>query len=564
MSDHVSPDAIPTAEGAVEMHSPHFAPHHAHRFSGKLRRRLVGGLLILIALVGVGAGVGVLTGFLPNPVVAGDPKASGLTEGHDHGPQTVKVVRPRRDSNFRISTTIRVAVVEPYYQAGLRSRVSGVVRSVPKDIGASVRAGEVLVEIDAPDLKQAVEQKESVVVQREKELAAARAEQSVAQSAAEAAAVTVKMRSVEVDRAKDLLTARKYELDGVTVLFNKGAVEKFRLEAAQLDYSAALRAVTSAEVEVEKAKVDQKGKAASLERAQADVELKNALVEVARKDRDAAAIQYGYTRLYAPFDGVIVERSTDPGKFVFSGSGGSSEPLITVARTDLVTVAAKVPDNVAPFISANTEVVVEFSQLPGVTARGPVTRFSPAIDRGDQTMRVEVDVYNGSLAAYRRLLTRAAVITSVSPQIALDSTAAVVAAGAGLIRSNADHKGWHEGLALIPDWGPDDRPRRIVPGTTASVRLDLEKFADTYLLPAAAIYGKAGQSYILVVENGVTRSIPVAIQMNDGILAKVAMLVPAGSSGRAIRELTGNEVVVTARQLEVGDGERVTPVFQSW
>jgi multidrug resistance efflux pump len=564
MSDHVSPDAIPTAKGAVEMHSPHFAPHHAHRFSGKLRPRLVGGLLILIALVGVGAGAGVLTGFLPNPVVAGDPKARGLNEGHDHGPQTVKVVRPRRDSNFRISTTIRVAVVEPYYQAGLRSRVSGVVRSVPKDIGASVRAGEVLVEIDAPDLKQAVEQKEAVVVQREKELAAARAELLVAQSAAEAAAVTVKMKSVEVDRARDLLTARKYELDGVTVLFNKGAVEKFRLEAAQLDYSAALRAVTSAEVEVEKAKVDQKGKAASLERAQADVELKNALVEVARKDRDAAAIQYGYTRLYAPFDGVIVERSTDPGKFVFSGSGGSSEPLITVARTDLVTVAAKVPDNVAPFISANTEVVVEFSQLPGVIARGPVTRFSRAIDRIDQTMRVEVDVYNGSLVAYRRLLNRAAVITSVSPQIALDSTAAVVAAGAGLIRSNADHKGWHEGQALIPNWGPDDRPRRIVPGTTASVRLDLEKFADTYLLPAAAIYGKGGQSYILVVENGVTRSIPVAVQMNDGILAKVAMLVPTGSSGRAIRELTGNEVVVTARQLEVGDGERVTPVFQSW
>jgi hypothetical protein len=166
--------------------------------------------------------------------------------------------------------------------------------------------------------------------------------------------------------------------------------------------------------------------------------------------------------------------------------------------------------------------------------------------------------------AYRRLLNRAAVITSVSPQIALDSTAAVVAAGAGLIRSNADHKGWHEGQALIPNWGPDDRPRRIVPGTTASVRLDLEKFADTYLLPAAAIYGKGGQSYILVVENGVTRSIPVAVQMNDGILAKVAMLVPTGSSGRAIRELTGNEVVVTARQLEVGDGERVTPVFQSW
>ena len=79
--------------------------------------------------------------------------------------------------------------------------------------------------------------------------------------------------------------------------------------------------------------MDQAGKAASLEKAKADVELKAALVEVARKDRDAAAIQLGYTRLYAPFDGVIVARSTDPGKFVFGGASGSSEPLVTVART---------------------------------------------------------------------------------------------------------------------------------------------------------------------------------------------------------------------------------------
>lgn len=564
MSD-VVPDRAPDSEGGpVEMHSPHFAVHHPLRVSGRLRRRLVVGLLVVLGLAGAAAGVGILTGFLPNPVVAGDPKASGYHESHENSVLTVKVIHPRRDPNFRITTTVRVAVVEPYYQAGLRSRVSGFVRSVPKDIGAPVQAGELLVEIDAPDLKQAVEQKAAIIRQREKELAAATADLSVAHSAVDAAAVAVKMKMVDVARAKDARTARKFDLDGVTVLYNKNAVEKFRLEAAQLDYSAAERAVTSAEVDVEKAKVDQKGKAASLERAIADVELKSALVEVARKDRDAAAIQYGYTRLYAPFDGVLVERSTDPGKFVFSGSGGSSEPLVTVARTDLVTVVAKVPDSAAPFVSLNTEAVVEFALLPGVTARGPITRFSQAIDRSDQTMRVEVDVYNGSRAAYRALLVRAAMQASVSPLIPIDRVAGVVAAGAGLIRSNADHKGWHEGAALIPDWGPDDRPRRIVPGTTANVRLDLEKFTDAYLLPSAAIYGKAGQSYILVVENGVTRAIPVAVQMNDGRLAKVATVLPSTTARQTLRELTGNEVIVLTRQLEVGEGQRVNPVLEKW
>src|SRR5262245_19246410 len=333
MSDHAPPDS----EGPVEMHSPHRAP----RVSGRFRRRLIGVLLVLIALAGAAAGVGMLTGFLPNPVVAGDPKASGRGEARDTGPQPVKVVRPKRDPNFRITVRTPVADVEPYYQAGLRARVSGVVRAVSKDIGESVKAGELLVEIDVPDLKQAVEQKEAVILQREKERAAAATDVAVAQSAVESAAVAVRMKEVEVGQARDTLAARKVDLEGVTVLYKKGAVEKFRLESATLDHQAAVQGVAAAEAAVERAKVDKAGKAASLEKANADVELKRALVEVARKDRDAAAIQNGYTRLYAPFDGVIVARSTDPGKFVFGGPGGSSEALVTVARIDLVTVSAK-------------------------------------------------------------------------------------------------------------------------------------------------------------------------------------------------------------------------------
>ena len=134
----------------------------------------------------------------------------------------MKVVRPKRDPNFRITTLLPVAKVEPYYQAGLRARVSGVVQSVAKDIGEPVRAGELLVEIDVPDLKQAVEQKDAIIVQREKELAAAAADVAVAKSAVEAAAVAVKVKGVEVNRAKDTLSARKIDLDGVTILFKKG------------------------------------------------------------------------------------------------------------------------------------------------------------------------------------------------------------------------------------------------------------------------------------------------------------------------------------------------------
>lgn len=549
--------------GPVEMHSPHHAAHAKHHVSGRSRRRLVVGLLVVTGLAGAAAGVGVLTGFLPNPIVAGDPKASGRGEPRETGPQTVKVVRPKRDANFRI-TTRRTATVEPYYQAGLRARVTGVVRSVSKDIGEPVRAGELLVDVDVPDLRQAVEQKDALIAQREKELSVATTDLDVAKAAIDAAAVAVRVKELDVNRAKDTLAARRFDLDGITVLFNRGAAEKFRLESATLDMRSAERGVEGAQVEVEKAKVDVAGKTASLEKSRADVELKRALVEVARRDRDAAAIQLGYARLYAPFDGVIVARTTDPGRFVSTGSGGSTEPLITVARTDLVTVVAKVPDNAAPFVSWETQSLVEFAQLPGVTVRGPITRFSRVIDPADQTMRVEVDVFNGTREEYRRMMNRAAVESNISPIVPLDPLAAVVAAGAGVFRSRADHKGWHEGWALTPDRGSDPAYHAILPGTTALMRLDLEQFGDAFLLPSGAIYGRAGQSYILVVENGVTRQVAVSVQMNDGTLAKVATVVPSDGGRQVTRELTGNEAVVLSRQLEVGEGAKATPVFDKW
>ena len=562
MSD-VPHDGIPTApdQGAVELYGPHPAGHggrHPPHVSGRSRRRFVVGLLLVLGLGGAAVGVGVLTGFLPNPVVAGDPKASGRGEPAETGPRQVKVVRPTRDPNFRITTT-QFAVVEPFYQAGLRARVTGVVRMVAKDIGEPVRSGELLVDIDAPDLKQAVEQKEAVILQRERELAVAQADLAVARSAVDAAVVAVRSKQVDVARAKDTRAARRIDLDAITVLFNSGSVQKNKVDAAELDYQSAERGVEVAEADVEKAKVDQAGKAASLEKAVADVELKRAFIEVARKDRDAAATQYGYARLYAPFDGVIVARTTDPGRFVTAA--GMPDPLVTVARTDLVTVVAKIPDNAAAFVSWDTEALVEFSQLPGVTVRGPITRYSETVDPADQTMRVEVDVYNGTPADYRAMLARAAVQTSVSPLVPVDWMASVAAAGGGLIRGKADHKGWHEGDARIPDRGPEGRYRKIVPGTTATMRLDLEKFGESFLLPSGTVYSRAGQSYILVVEDGVTKAVAVRVQMNDGTLTKVAAVLPVAGGKQVTRELTGNEVIVTARQLEVGEGRKVTPVF---
>ena len=270
------------------------------RLSGRLRRRLVIGLLLFLGLGGAIAGAGMMTGFLPNPVVAGDPKAERADRtARSTAPNGQGRFGPKREANFRITTQLPVAKVEPFYQAGLRPRVSGEVLSVSKDIGESVQAGELLVEIDVPDLKQAVEQKQAIILQREKELSAARADKLVAQKAVDAAAVGVRVKGLEVKRARDLVAARKLDLDAVTTLHKQGAVLKDKVDAAQLDFNAAQLAVEAARSRCREGKGGRGGKSRKSGKGDNRCRTQAALVEVARKDRDAAAIQFGYTRLYA-------------------------------------------------------------------------------------------------------------------------------------------------------------------------------------------------------------------------------------------------------------------------
>ena len=120
--------------------------------------------------------------------------------------------------------------------------------------------------------------------------------------------------------------------------------------------------------------------------------------------------------------------------------------------------------------------------------------------------------------------------------------------------------------ALPPS--PADSPRRLVPGMTGAMKLLLRRFADAYVLPSRAVYTRGGKPYILVVRDGVTHQVPVRVQVNDGRVAQVAVVTrrkdATGAAREVLAELTGDELVVDTRQLELGDGAAVAPAVTDW
>jgi multidrug resistance efflux pump len=525
------------------------------------------GLAVVALAGGVSAGVTAYTNRPRTiPGVPDPPFDTDYETNDEDTTPTVQTVRPRQDRSFLV-TIQQLATVHPYNQADLRTRASGVVRHVAKDIGDPVKRGELLIDIEVPDLQQDVQQKEAAIDQCRKELQLSRAMVGTAEAMVEVAQTSIGLQQAKVGETRATRDFRLTRLNRFKTMRDRESLSPGVVDEEERDYRASEAALEGAGFAVERARADLREKEASLAAARADVELKQSRVEVARKERDRARAMAEYALVTAPFDGVIVRRNVDLGTFVQNATTGASEPLMTVARTDIVTVVTELPDNAAPFLSRDTRAVVQTNELPGMQFEGRVTRFSPSIERKDRTVRVEVDLFNGSAEDYARFagLCVASNLAPLGGTFPADATV-LLTAGQAVWRPNL--KSRDDPFPPLPKQSAANAgKRRLLPGMIGTMRVSLQKFADAYLLPASAVYTKAGQSYVLEVKDGKTVQLPVRVQVNDGRLAKVAVVerVPAGGIVQEVlHDLNGSEEIVASRQMEVGLGRTVHTNRQEW
>ena len=227
------------------------------------------------------------------------------------------------------------------------------------------------------------------------------------------------------------------------------------------------------------------------------------LIEVARSDHEKAKAIVEYATVKAPFPGTVISRKVNPGSFVQNASTGNPTPVLTLERTDIVTVVMRVPDNYAPFVTPGTEAFIEVDSLPGIKIRGKVTRFAPSLVTAsrDRTMRVEVDLWNKSPAAYKKFFHDPANLTDLK-----------------------------EGrLPLVPKFtGSDSGAKaamRLMAGMYGKMTLLLKTFRNVRLIPSQAVIqsGRADLSS-MSPRTASAHLIPVVVILDDGTLVQVVRL----------------------------------------
>jgi len=233
--------------------------------------------------------------------------------------------------------------LQPYEEVRIFSKVSGFVKWIGVDRGSTVKQGQLLAVLIAPEIVAQKSEAESKVLSAENQRIAAEAKLAADESSWE--------------RLKQAANT-------------PGVISDEELEVAE--------------------------KAATADRARV-VALRNT-ADAARANLRSAEEMESYLRIVAPFDGIVTKRNVHPGALVGPGGGSGTQPsMMRIEQVAHLRLVVAVPEVYVAGIQKGETISFTVPAFPGRTFHGTVARLADSIDVSTRTMPVEMDVWNPGL-----------------------------------------------------------------------------------------------------------------------------------------------------------------------
>jgi membrane fusion protein (multidrug efflux system) len=280
----------------------------------------------------------VFAGLLSLGIVPRILRASAMaaeTRALEEVPARVTVVRAER--SVETSGLVLPGSVLPLQETDLYARANGYVHRWLVDIGAQVKKGQVLAELEVPDIDQELRQAHAMANQARAGIAQAKTQLELART-----------------------TSARFGALGPSGVVSQQEVDQYQAgyDAQQSNVVAAGAAYGSALANVERLR-----------------DLKD------------------FGVLVAPFDGVVTQRTAEVGQLVTSGTT-VGQPLFKVAEVDTVRVFVHVPQLYAADIHVGMDAPTTVRERPGRTFEGKVARTADELELSTRTLLTEVDIPN--------------------------------------------------------------------------------------------------------------------------------------------------------------------------
>jgi multidrug efflux pump subunit AcrA (membrane-fusion protein) len=301
--------------------------------------------IILVAMFAVFLGFGIVSRYRHNHQLA-----STTAQAANALPQ-VYVVHPAPST---VADWSLPGTTQAISDTIIYARVSGYLSKRYVDIGDHVKAGQLLAEIQSPEIDQQLSQARANLQQAQKQLDLQRANLELART-----------------------TLERYK--GAD---QEGAVAKLTVDQAAATHSTAQASVAATQ--------------ATVISNEANVKQYEAMT--------------AFERVLAPFDGIITQRNVDVGALITAGSPpnntsvaptsvtGAASGLFEVAQLDTLRVFVNVPQVAAPNVKVGMQAQVNVRGALTTPAAATVARTANALDPATRTLLTEVDIPNSSHA----------------------------------------------------------------------------------------------------------------------------------------------------------------------
>jgi len=269
------------------------------------------------------------------------------------GEVSVGVVKVQRKSLGRTLTVSSELV--PFQEIDVYAKESGYVKQLNVDYGTRVQKDQVLATLEIPELELQVKEDEAAI----------------------------KNAAAQIPHAQDELNRTEAQHNVLQLQFQR------------LDSVSKAKPGLVAQQEVDDSQGRALSSAAQVEAAKSNLQSAQSQLEAAQAKRDRDQVLFDYSRITAPFAGVITQRYANLGTLLQAGTNSSTQamPLVKLSEDDLFRLVIPVPESYVKYIHLGDTVSVNVPSL-NRTFPGKVARFSVDVREDTRTMHTEVDVQN--------------------------------------------------------------------------------------------------------------------------------------------------------------------------
>jgi RND family efflux transporter MFP subunit len=243
----------------------------------------------------------------------------------------------------------------PFQEIDVYAKESGYVNKLLVDYGTHVKAGQVMAILEIPELEAQLQEDQA----------------------------EIKNAANQVSRAQHELTRYQAQYKALHLQYTR-LNEVFESQPGIV-----------AQQEVDDAQGKDLAASSQVDAGQAALESSQSQLSVAKAKLAHDQTLYDYSRITAPFAGIVTERFANLGTLVQAGTNSSTQamPIVRLSQDDLFRLVIPVPESYVRFIRVGDQVDVRVPSL-NRTVPGKVARFSVDVRKDTRTMHTEVDVRN--------------------------------------------------------------------------------------------------------------------------------------------------------------------------